>query len=97
MVDRSPTAETIVLIRIPNPLADNVFANSPGPDGNSGIAVVDPLSGIVIIVDPASAEENGPRRRAVKHCRYSPLWRSLLSRRLASASAEAGSAISSKA
>jgi hypothetical protein len=95
MADRSPTAETIVLIRIPKPLTDNVFANSPGPDGNSGIAVVDPL--IVIIVDPASAEENGPRRRAVKHCRYSPLWRSLLSRRLASASAEAGSAISSKA
>lgn len=93
MADRSPTAETIVLIRIPKPLTDNVFANSPGPDGNSGIAVVDPL--IVIIVDPASAEENGPRRRAVKHCRYSPLWRSLLSRWLASA--EAGSAISSKA
>ena len=93
MADRSPTAETIVLIRIPKPLTDNVFANSPGPDGNSGIAVVDPL--IVIIVDPASAEENGPRRRAVKHCRYSPLWRSLLSRWLASA--QAGSAISSKA
>jgi hypothetical protein len=71
MADRSPTAETIVLIRIPKPIADNAFADSPGPD--SEITVVDPLSGIVIIVDPASAEENGPRRRAVEHRRYSQL------------------------
>jgi hypothetical protein len=49
---------------------------------------VDPLSGIVIVVDRGS----GTRGRAVKRSAQSPLWRSLLSRRLAAARA-AGSAI----
>jgi hypothetical protein len=79
-----------MLIRIPKPLADNALAeHAPDPE----VTVVDPLSGIVIIIDPASAEEGGARRRAVRRRRYSPLWRSSLSRWLAPAPAEAGSAI----
>jgi hypothetical protein len=86
-----------MLIRIPKPLADNTLAeHAPDPGRNSKVTVVDPLSGIVIIIDPASAEEGGSRRRAVKRRRYS-LWRSSLSRWLAPAAAETGSAISSKA
>lgn len=84
-----------MLIHIPKPLADNALAeHDPDPDRNSVVTVVDPLSGIVIIIDPASAEEGGARRRVVKRRRYSPLWRSSLSRWLAPAPAKAGSVIS---
>jgi hypothetical protein len=79
-----------MLIRIPKPLTDNALAeHAPDPE----VTVADPLSGIVIIIDPASAEEGGARRRAVTRRPYSPLWRSSLSRWLAAAPAEAGSAI----
>jgi hypothetical protein len=96
IANRTLTAETIVLIHIPRPLADNPVAeHGPNPDRNSEVTVVDPLSGIVIIIDQASAEKGGARHGAVKRRRYSPLWRSSLSRWLAPA--QAGSAISSKA
>src|SRR5271170_4173489 len=78
-----------MLIRIPKPVADDEFIERvSNPDGNSEICFVDPLSGIVIVVD----ESSGSRGRAVKRRRRSPLWRSLLSRWLAAAGA-AGSAI----
>jgi hypothetical protein len=49
-----------MLIRIPKPLADNALAeHGPDSDRNSKVTVVDPLSGIVIIIDPASAEKVG--------------------------------------
>lgn len=48
-----------MLIRIPKPLTDNALAeHAPDPE----VTVADPLSGIVIIIDPASAEEGGSRK-----------------------------------
>jgi hypothetical protein len=73
-----------VLICIPKPVADDeLIERVPNPDRNSEIYVVDPLSGIVIVVDQGS----GSRGRAVKRRRQSPLWRSLLSRWLTAAKA----------
>ena len=73
-----------MLIRIPKPIADDeLIERDPNPDRNSEVCFVDPLSGIVIVVDQGS----GSRGRAVKRRRQSPLWRSLLSRWLTAAKA----------
>jgi hypothetical protein len=78
-----------VLICIPKPVADDeLIERDPNPDGNSEVCFVDPLSGIVIVVDQGS----GSRGRAVKRRRQSPLWRSLMARWLTAAKA-AGSVI----
>jgi hypothetical protein len=78
-----------VLTRIPKPDADDeLIEHVPNPDGNSEICFVDPLSGLVIVVDQGS----GSRGRAVKRRRQSPLWGSLLSSWLTEAKA-ASSAI----
>jgi hypothetical protein len=81
---RNLTAETTVLIRIPKPAADDeLIARVSDPDGNSEAIFVDPLSGIVIVVDQDSAFQG----RGLKRRRQSPLWRSLLSRWLTAAQA----------
>ncbi|MBV8737745.1 MAG: hypothetical protein JO007_10905 [Alphaproteobacteria bacterium] len=88
---RNLTAETTVLIRIPKPIAnDELIERVPNPDRNSEAIFVDPLSGIVIIVDQGS----GARGGAVKRRRQSPLWRSLLSHWLTAAGAASSMIIS---
>jgi hypothetical protein len=67
------------VIHIPNQSAMMSSPNVPNPDA----IFVDPLSGIVIIVNQGS----GSRQRAVKRRRPSPLWRSPLSRWLTAAQA----------
>ena len=59
-----------MLIRIPRPIANGeLIERVSNPDGNSEVCFVDPLSGIVIVVDQGS----GSRGRAVKRRRQSPL------------------------
>jgi hypothetical protein len=73
-----------MLIRIPKPVADDdIIERGPSPDRNSEAIFVDPLSGIVIVVDQGS----GSRGSALKRHRQSPLWRSLLSHWLTAAKA----------
>src|SRR5271170_7704146 len=79
-----------MLIRIPKPVADDEFIERvSNPDGNSEICFVDPLSGIVIVVD----QDSGSRGRTVKRRRQSPLWRSLLSRWLTEAKASSSAIV----
>jgi hypothetical protein len=67
---RNLTAETTVLIRISKPVADDeLIERDPDPSRNSEAIFVDPLSGIVIVVDQGS----GTRGRAVKRRAQSPL------------------------
>ena len=73
-----------MLIRIPKPVVDDdIIERGPSPDRNSEAIFVDPISGIVIVVDQGS----GSRGKAIKQRRQSLLWRSLLSRWLTAAKA----------
>jgi hypothetical protein len=73
-----------VLIRIPKPVSDDEsIERVPNSDGDSEAIFVNPLSGVVIVVDQGF----GCRGRARKRRRQSPLWRSLLSRWLTAARA----------